>query len=76
MCRDAGRVDVVDAGPASVRIVYHDVPSQLVANPVWRLGLIGTFQLMLEITKSKGTVEVTEYDADRKHVVVTATWGK
>jgi len=76
MCRDAGRVDIVDTDPTSLRIVYHDVPSHLVANPVWRLGLIGSFQLILEITKSKGTVEVTEYDADRKHVLVTATWEK
>jgi hypothetical protein len=74
MCRDAGDLEIVDNGPNGVLVVYARVPAQLVNNVCWRLGLIGTFQVMLTMTKHKGTVEVTEHDAATGRVVIECSW--
>jgi len=74
LCRDAGTPHVVDDGPTRVRMVYSALPEILVTNACWRLGLVGTLQTMLELTRRKGTVEVTEHDLAGRRVVVTASW--
>jgi hypothetical protein len=74
MCRDAGDVEIVDDGPNGVLVVYSRVPAQLINNACWRLGLLGTFQVMLTMTKHKGTVEVIEHDAATGRVVIQCSW--
>jgi len=74
LVRDAGSMQVVDDGPTQIRIVYADVPSPMVANSCWRLGLVGSFEMVLDLTRRNGRVEVSEHDPSRGHVVVTVSW--
>jgi len=74
LVRDAGTMEVVDEGPTRLRVVYKDVPSPIVANPCWRLGLVGSFQMVLDLTRRNGNIEVTEYDTTRGTVSVSVDW--
>jgi hypothetical protein len=74
LVRDGGSFTVEDDGPGRVKIIYADVPAELVSSPVWRLGLVGTFQAMLDLARRKGEVEVSAHDVERGTVVVVATW--